>query len=164
MAEMSRAPPSARSGSPEHFSPVFSAGRGHTSPKKRRRSVLPSTAVSRNACIRRQDHPVLDPYGTPIPDQAGNLRQQPGATLAGHKCGVPLRITRVDEQDRSLLERFHALGLTPGTTVQITGIDHPTGVLTISTADHETRIGLTMSDRIYASSLLPEYKTRASAM
>lgn len=94
--------------------------------------------------------PSFDPYGNPIPDRSGHLRWPTGTALGSHDATVDLHITRVIEHDRDLLERFHVLGLTPDSMVQIKRIDHTIGVIEISTSAGEASIGIAIADRIYA--------------
>lgn len=94
--------------------------------------------------------PDVDPYGNPIPDQTGHLHPPTGTALGSHDTALDLRITRVVEGDRDLLERFHVLGLTPNSMVQLNRIDHAIGVLKVSTSAGEASIGLTIADQIYA--------------
>lgn len=58
--------------------------------------------------------PDEDPYGNPIPDAAGRTPAPAGLSLPDLPSGTMLRLVRIDDVDRALLELLHAHGLTPG--------------------------------------------------
>lgn len=100
--------------------------------------------------LQKAGSPAVDPYGHPIPDITGHLSKVSDATLKSHSVAVDLRITRVVEGDRELLERFQMLGLTPDSPAQVLHIDHATGVVELDTSTGKASLGLTVAGQIYA--------------
>ena len=100
--------------------------------------------------FQKAGSPTVDPYGHPIPDVTGHLSTVSDATLKSHSVAVDLRITRVVEGDRELLERFQMLGLTPNSPAQITHIDHAIGVIELDTSTGKASLGLTVAGQIHA--------------
>ncbi|MGO1407983.1 MAG: metal-dependent transcriptional regulator [Brachybacterium sp.] len=94
--------------------------------------------------------PSTDPYGNPIPG-AGSAALPIVRPLSDQVPGIPVQIQRVADTDRTLLERLHELGLTPGTTIQLTDVDHATEVLTIRRDEHTQMIGVQAARKIFTA-------------
>ena len=68
-------------------------------------------------------HPITDPHGDPIPDQAGHLPHATIRRLVECRAGESVRIARVMDQDQAFLKFVSRHGLKPGTQVAIEEID-----------------------------------------
>lgn len=99
--------------------------------------------------------PGADPYGHPIPDQQGNIARISDRPLSSFAAPMNVRVTRVDDHDTRILERFHTLGLIPHAAVQISSLDKATGVITLTTLCGPTSIGLGSAEHIAAIAAPP---------
>jgi DtxR family Mn-dependent transcriptional regulator len=63
--------------------------------------------------------PTHDPHGDPIPTADGSLPDTPDRRLADSGAGTRFRISRLMAQDRASLAELTALGLLPGTEVEV---------------------------------------------
>lgn len=103
--------------------------------------------------------PGADPYGHPIPDEQGNTTRINDRPLSSFAAPMTVQVTRVDDRDTSILERFHTLGLIPHAAVQISGLDQAIGVITLTTPCGPTSIGLDSAEHI-AAIATPPTRTR----
>jgi DtxR family Mn-dependent transcriptional regulator len=77
------------------------------------------------------DHPTTDPHGDPIPaPDSEPPEERPTTRLTEFDEGETVRIERIGDQDPDVLSSLATRGLTPGTPVDIVGID-PFGVFTL---------------------------------
>lgn len=63
--------------------------------------------------------PSHDPHGDPIPDAQGRLPETPNTKLSDLSEGATLTVARLMTQDSAVLERLGALGIRPGTHVEV---------------------------------------------
>src|SRR5574338_12246 len=63
--------------------------------------------------------PVRDPHGDPIPDAAGQLAAHPDETLLTCPMHVPIRVTRVADQDAGFLRFIEESRLKPGAILEV---------------------------------------------
>jgi DtxR family transcriptional regulator, Mn-dependent transcriptional regulator len=68
-------------------------------------------------------HPAVDPHGDPIPSAKGKVDEARLQTLAESPAQAKLRIARIMDQDPPFLQFLDRSGLTPGTSITITGRD-----------------------------------------
>lgn len=94
--------------------------------------------------------PDTDPYGHPIPDPQGKIAEILDRPLSSFAAPATVHVTRVDDHDPDVLERFHALGIIPHTAVQIRRLDHATGVITLTTPCGPASIGQGSAEHISA--------------
>ena len=73
------------------------------------------------------EFPSHDPHGTPIPTEAGDIEEIDFSTLADTEAGSSVRIRAVQDDDPSHLRTMEAMGLLPGTVLQVEGAE-PDGV------------------------------------
>ncbi|QUY61652.1 metal-dependent transcriptional regulator [Gulosibacter molinativorax] len=94
--------------------------------------------------------PQTDPYGNPIPGTGESTVRQ-GRPLSEQRSGVELEILRVSDTDPALLDRFDALGLTPGRVVRVEQMDHATGVISLICNNTAHTIGVQAAYRIFTA-------------
>ena len=63
--------------------------------------------------------PEADPHGDPIPDSDGVVKPQQGQTLLTCPLRVPMRVTRVLDQDKDFLRFVERHDLKPGRAIQV---------------------------------------------
>lgn len=111
----------------------------------------PALNTARNACTLQPVHPASTPTVIRSLIRADACPSSQTTPLGNCPGATGLCVTRVEERDQDLLERFHTLGLTPGAAVRIRQIDHATGIVTVSTGESDSTIGLTVASRIHAT-------------
>ena len=79
----------------------------------------------------RLGHPSHDPHGAPIPDRALRMPERSGQWLADLEAGQHAVISRVADEDPSLLRYLAATGLVPEAEFEVLFEDPNTGGLTI---------------------------------
>ena len=67
--------------------------------------------------------PTVDPHGDPIPTAEGHVAQSAASDLLSCPVGVPMRVTRVIDQDPQFLHFVEASDLKPGEEVTVDGRD-----------------------------------------
>lgn len=66
--------------------------------------------------------PEADPHGAPIPSQGQIFEERPYPRLADIEVGRPAVIRRVSDEDPAVLRYLAGLGLTPGTSIEVTDV------------------------------------------
>lgn len=94
--------------------------------------------------------PSTDPYGHPIPGTA-HLPTSECRPLSEQATDIELRIERVHSSSLAFLERVHALGLTPGSTVCIEATDPAAEVITLRCGDTAHTLGMPAARKILAA-------------
>ncbi|MGI8738270.1 MAG: metal-dependent transcriptional regulator [Gammaproteobacteria bacterium] len=82
-------------------------------------------------------HPAADPHGDPIPPPTGKLPRQKAMRLTDCRTDVPLRITRVLNQDPDFLRYVASHGLTPGESVTVALREPAADAVTVRARDRE---------------------------
>jgi len=97
-------------------------------------------------------HPTHDPHGDPIPQRDGSLPPTPGVPLAHIAAPARVRITRVTNQDPTLLQRIAEQRLIPGTTaaLQPRGTGDPSIRLTLLDDGSTAVVHIDIADVIHA--------------
>ncbi len=67
--------------------------------------------------------PTVDPHGDPIPTAEGHVAPTEAADLLSCPMGVPVRVTRVIDQDAQFLHFVEASGLKPGEELTVDSRD-----------------------------------------
>jgi DtxR family Mn-dependent transcriptional regulator len=68
---------------------------------------------------RQLGHPLYDPHGDPIPDQAGEFKPHAGQPLTSMPVDVPLRIVHIEDEPETVYAQLAAEGLIPGMEVRL---------------------------------------------
>jgi DtxR family transcriptional regulator, Mn-dependent transcriptional regulator len=95
--------------------------------------------------------PTHDPHGDPIPDRELRVAADGDATLLDFPPGGRASVTRVPDGNAELLRYLAALGLLPGSDVEIVFQAPFGGPVTVRTASGEHAISRELADRIAAS-------------
>src|SRR5262245_9809367 len=77
-------------------------------------------------------HPTHDPHGDPIPTPEGTLRADRLENLLTCPAGVPVRVTRITDQDPSFLRFVERNGLKPGESIRVDSRDAAADAVTLS--------------------------------
>lgn len=96
-------------------------------------------------------HPQRDPHGEPIPSPDLVMPSDPSLPLSALRPGQKARITRVQASDPALLRHLDALGLVPGTLVEVrerSPFDHNLTLTVASSATHRV-VGLAITSQIF---------------
>ena len=97
-------------------------------------------------------HPSVDPHGDPIPTADGDVESQHYQSLLTCPLGIPVKVTRVADQDSSFLLFLEKQGLKPGQSIEVEVRDPSADSVQIRTSDERR---LTIGTRA-ASKLLIE--------
>jgi DtxR family Mn-dependent transcriptional regulator len=68
-------------------------------------------------------HPRFDPHGDPIPGAGGRMSKTPQLNLADCQPDIPLRVTRILDQEAEFLHFVQQRGLSPGARVVVQSRD-----------------------------------------
>jgi len=79
------------------------------------------------------NHPRYDPHGDPIPDLDGEMQQRELTKLTQCEVGSSKRIARVLNQEPQFLQFAERNGLTPGSDITVTALDHLADTLQVDT-------------------------------
>lgn len=79
----------------------------------------------------RLGHPSHDPHGAPIPDRALRMPERSGQWLADLEAGQHAVISRVADEDPSLLRYLATIGLVPDAQIEVLSTDPDSEALTI---------------------------------
>jgi DtxR family Mn-dependent transcriptional regulator len=87
------------------------------------------------------DFPEFDPHGDPIPNKLGEMRHFSRKSLASCESGDSLKVSRVTDEDETLLKYLAEKGIRPGVNVSLIEIEPFGGSYVIQILDSEmTRI------------------------
>ncbi len=86
-------------------------------------------------------YPRFDPHGDPIPTRDGVFASRPLEALTDAQVGGTYQIARVSDQDPELLRYLGELGLYPGVTFDVDGIEPYHGPLRLSLAGRPVLLG-----------------------
>ena len=101
-------------------------------------------AVSERLIDRIDDmlgRPAVDPHGDPIPTAEGTVAPSDGVDLLDAPLGVPLRVTRVIDQDPEFLRFAEGCALVPGSRVEIESRDPSADAVRLTAGGRLTTIG-----------------------
>src|SRR6476646_4081317 len=85
--------------------------------------------------------PTHDPHGDPIPDPDGALTTRHLETLLTCSLGVPLKVTRITDQDPAFLRFIESNGLKPGEPVQVDARDDAADAVVLRLTSRDITIG-----------------------
>ena len=95
--------------------------------------------------------PTHDPHGDPIPDSDLRVVHGDAKTLLDLEPGALASIARVPDDDSDLLRYLGALGLVPGSDLELVGYAPFGGPVTVRTTQGEHAISRELADRIAAA-------------
>jgi DtxR family transcriptional regulator, Mn-dependent transcriptional regulator len=96
-------------------------------------------------------YPTHDPHGDPIPDSELRVTHGLQRTLIDLEPGDLATISRIPDGDPELLRYLGALGLVPGSEVELVAFAPFGGPVTVRTDTGERAISRELADRIAAS-------------
>lgn len=85
--------------------------------------------------------PRFDPHGDPIPTREGDIAERPLEALTDARVGGTYQIARVSDHDPDLLRYLGDLGLYPGVTFRVEGIEPYQGPLRLTLAERPVLLG-----------------------
>ena len=106
-----------------------------------------------DAMERALGHPARDPHGDPIPPKRGRHREIRDEPLEAVDPGRRVRVERVSDHDAAVLRHLAALGLVPGTEVDVEGRDPFGGPLWVRSAGRRHPLGDALVAAIFVSVL-----------
>ena len=92
--------------------------------------------------------PVTDPHGAPIPTREGTVHEAPLLPLAELPPSTPARMTRVSDEDASLLRYLAELGLVPGARVRVVARAPFNGPVTLDVDGAERVVGADLAGQL----------------
>ena len=85
-------------------------------------------------------HPTACPHGDPIPTRAGTIAPTTDRPLALERSPARLIVRRVSDEDAELLRHFQALGVTPGTAIELVTQEPFEGPLVLKVGGKRVRL------------------------
>lgn len=98
--------------------------------------------------VQRLDHPVLSPFGYPIPGADG-ARPLSRRRLSELAAGSRTTVERVYQEDEELLRFFDREGIRPGTRLEVVEVASYLGTVTVRVGKRELVLGLDAARRIW---------------
>jgi len=92
--------------------------------------------------------PEVDPHGQPIPARDGTLPERSGLPLSEVEAGQQVQVVEVPDGDPAMLQYLGALGLYPGTRLQVLAGGSPGEPLGLWLDGVEHHLELQVADRI----------------
>lgn len=105
-------------------------------------------------------HPRFDPHGDPIPSRSGELAERPLEALVDCAAGRRVQVARVSDHDPELLRYLGELGLYPGTTVEIVGVEPYQGPLRLDLDGRAVLLGRAAALHVQVIPALPPARKR----
>jgi DtxR family Mn-dependent transcriptional regulator len=93
--------------------------------------------------------PAFDPHGAPIPTREGAVDETRRAALGDLAVGARVRVSRVGDEDASLLRYLAELGITPGARVTVVARAPFDGPLTLLVDGAERVVGRGVAEGVY---------------
>ena len=84
--------------------------------------------------------PAFDPHGDPIPTRGGYLAPDDSRPLSKAEAGQRVSISRVSQEDASMLSYLWERGLVPGRSLEVKEVRAVDGVITVEDKDGDTHI------------------------
>src|SRR3954453_7138973 len=92
--------------------------------------------------------PTHDPHGDPIPDPDGAMIPRHLETLLTCALGIPLKVTRITDQDPAFLRFIESNGLKPGEPVQVDSRDDAADAVVLRQKDRQITIGARAASKL----------------
>ena len=93
--------------------------------------------------------PTVDPHGDPIPDKDGKVAAHSRLTLSEIEVGRTVCVTRVRDDDPAFLRYLAELGISPQTTLAITGKAPFDGPMSVTVGQRSHALGKNVTDKIF---------------
>jgi DtxR family Mn-dependent transcriptional regulator len=94
-------------------------------------------------------NPHIDPHGSPIPTEQGEIEPRAGVPLDDIRVGQGGHIARVDDDDPELLRYLGDLGIRPGAEVAVLDIAPFGGPIRLNVSGHSRAIGPEAAAHVY---------------
>ncbi len=101
-------------------------------------------------------HPEFDPHGAPIPTKNGDILERELLSLTTAETGSSVRVIQVSDGDAEKLRYLAALGIFPGTEVEIIQKGPFGGPLQIRVAGSECHLAENLTDQIFIAAQPPD--------
>ncbi len=109
-------------------------------------------------------HPKRDPHGDPIPAADGTLQEEEDKPLSESEPTTPVRISRVEHRDNSMLSYLADRGLVPGKLLRIKEVRALDGVVTVEDEEGNTHaLGHPLASSIFATSIVEKAQSARRA-
>lgn len=107
-------------------------------------------------------HPTHDPHGAPIPEMDGRIPRESLRPLSRIEAGKRVVVRRVSDENAELLRHLKAVGLVPGTPVEVLRANPTEGVLGLRVGDEALTLGLSPAAEILVEEIedLPPTKEK----
>lgn len=92
--------------------------------------------------------PTHDPHGDPIPNQEGSIARRQLETLLTCPTGMPLRVTRIADQDPEFLRFIENNNLKPGEPVEVEARDAAADAVQLRGRDRRITIGARAASKL----------------
>jgi DtxR family Mn-dependent transcriptional regulator len=97
--------------------------------------------------------PTHDPHGDPIPNQDGAITTRHLETLLTCALGIPLKVTRITDQDPAFLRFIESNGLKPGEPVQVDSRDDAADAVVLRQKDRQITIGARAASKLLVEAI-----------
>jgi DtxR family Mn-dependent transcriptional regulator len=101
-------------------------------------------------------HPTACPHGDPIPTRAGTIAPIHDRPLAQQRSPAHLIVRRVSDEDAGLLRHFQALGVTPGTAIELVTQEPFEGPLVLKVGGKRVRLTPQAARKVFVDALSTE--------
>lgn len=101
-------------------------------------------------------HPTACPHGDPIPTRAGTIAPTTDRPLAQQRSPARLIVRRVSDEDAELLRHFQALGVTPGTAIELVTQEPFEGPLVLKVGGKRVRLTPQAARKVFVDAIATE--------
>ena len=101
-------------------------------------------------------HPTACPHGDPIPTRAGTIAPIHDQPLAQLRSPARLIVRRVSDEDAGLLRHFQALGVTPGTAIELVTQEPFEGPLVLNIGGKRVRLTPQAARKVFVDAIASE--------
>ena len=101
-------------------------------------------------------HPTACPHGDPIPTRAGTIAPITDSPLAQQHSPARLIVRRVSDEDAELLRHFQALGVTPGTAIELVTQEPFEGPLVLKVGGKRVRLTPQAAKKVFVDAVVSE--------
>ena len=99
--------------------------------------------------------PTHDPHGDPIPNADGSIATRNHESLLTCALGMPLKVTRITDQDPAFLRFIESNGLKPGEQVEVESRDDAADSVVIRQKDRAITIGARAASKMLVEIVAP---------
>jgi DtxR family transcriptional regulator, Mn-dependent transcriptional regulator len=98
-------------------------------------------------------HPTACPHGDPIPTRAGTIARTSNLPLTEQPSPARLIVRRVSDEEPELLRHFQALGVTPGTAIELVTREPFDGPLVLEVGGKRVRLTQRAAKEVFVDAL-----------